>query len=64
MAAFFYKQKLKPHLLHRRTILYVLAVLLLMGWALGAFYWGAGTWVHVVLILAIIALLFGLIQKA
>jgi hypothetical protein len=50
--------------LHLRTILYGLAVLLLIGWALGTFYWGAGTWVHVVLLMAIIALLFGIIQKA
>ncbi|WP_240040669.1 MULTISPECIES: lmo0937 family membrane protein [Chitinophagaceae] len=50
--------------MYKRTILYGLAVLLAVGWALGTFYWSAGTWVHVVLLLAIIALLFGVIQKA
>ncbi|RPD48898.1 lmo0937 family membrane protein [Paracnuella aquatica] len=55
---------IKLHPVYKRTILYGLAVLLAVGWALGTFYWSAGTWVHVVLLLAIIALLFGVIQKA
>ncbi|SHF93564.1 hypothetical protein SAMN05444008_114106 [Cnuella takakiae] len=47
-----------------RSLLYVLAVLLLVGWALGAFYWRAGGMIHLLFILAIIAFLFGIIRRS
>lgn len=47
-----------------RNILYIIAVLLVVGWVLGFFVWNGSGYVHILIILAIIALLFGLIRKA
>jgi len=47
-----------------RSILYIIAVVLLAGWLLGVFYWGASGLIHVLIILAIVFLLFGVIRKA
>ncbi len=44
-----------------RSILYLIAVILIVGWLLGAFVWTAGKLIHVLLILAVISLLLGLI---
>lgn len=46
-----------------RNWLYLLAVVLLIGWALGVFYWHAGGIIHMLIILAVIALLFGVIGR-
>jgi len=45
-----------------RSLLYVLAVILIIGWILGAFVWTAGKLIHILLILAVISLLLGLIR--
>lgn len=47
-----------------RTILYIIAILMLVGWLLGVFYWNAGGLIHIMIVLAVIFLLFGLIRKA
>ncbi|HEY0273283.1 MAG TPA: lmo0937 family membrane protein [Chitinophaga sp.] len=44
------------------TILYVIAVILLIGWALGFFMYSAGGIIHVLLVLAIIAILINVIR--
>jgi len=44
-----------------RDILYLLAVVLLVGWAFGFFYFSLGAFIHVLLVLAIISILFRLI---
>jgi len=44
------------------NLLYVLAIILLIGWAIGFFAFSAGGIIHVLLVLAIIAVLFRLIQ--
>jgi hypothetical protein len=41
--------------------LYIIAVVLLVGWLLGFFYFSLGQFIHVLLVLAIIAILFRLI---
>ncbi len=46
-----------------RSILYVIAVILIIGWLLGAFVWGAGQVIHILLVLAIVSLLLGLIRR-
>ena len=46
-----------------RNILYILAILLIIGWILGLFVWNAGSLIHLLIILAIISLLFGIIRK-
>lgn len=47
-----------------RSILYVIAVILIVGWLLGVFVYSAGGLIHVLIVLAVIALLLGLIRRA
>ena len=47
-----------------RSILYVIAVILVVGWLLGVFAYGAGGLIHILIVIAVIALLLGLIRKA
>ena len=55
---------LKSALPFMRSILYILAVILIIGWLLGVFYWSATGLIHILIVLAIIALLFGIIRRA
>ena len=43
-------------------LLYVLAVILIIGWILGAFVFSVGSIIHVLLVVAIIAILLRLIR--
>jgi len=43
------------------SILYLIAVLLIIGWVLGFFVFSAGSIIHVLLVLAVIAILLRLI---
>ena len=45
-----------------RSILYIIAVILLIGWAIGFFAYSAGGIIHVLLVIAIIAVLIGVIR--
>ncbi|HEY0680144.1 MAG TPA: lmo0937 family membrane protein [Chitinophagaceae bacterium] len=47
-----------------RSILYVLAVILVIGWLLGVFVYSAKGLIHILIVLAVVALLLGLIRKA
>jgi hypothetical protein len=47
-----------------RFLLYVIAVILLIGWALGVFVYGALGIIHVLIVLALISLLLGVIRRA
>lgn len=44
-----------------RSILYVIAVVLIIGWLLGVFVYSVSSLIHVLLVLAVISLIFGLI---
>jgi hypothetical protein len=44
------------------SLLYVIAVILLIAWAIGFFAYSAGGIIHVLLVIAIIAIIFRLIQ--
>jgi hypothetical protein len=44
------------------SILYILAVILIIGWLLGFFAFHAGGIIHVLLVLAVIAIVIRLIQ--
>jgi hypothetical protein len=44
--------------------IYVVAVLLLIGWVLGVFAWNAGWLIHILVVLAAIFLLLAIIQRA
>jgi hypothetical protein len=52
------------NIINMRSVLYIIAVLLLVGWVLGVFYWNATGLIHILIILAVISLLLGLIRRA
>jgi hypothetical protein len=47
-----------------RSLLYIIAVILIIGWAIGVFAYSATGIIHVLLVIAIIALLLGVIRRA
>jgi len=47
-----------------RSLLYIIAVILVIGWILGAFVYSAGGLIHILLVLAIISLILGVIRRA
>ncbi|MCC5937412.1 MAG: lmo0937 family membrane protein [Lunatimonas sp.] len=44
------------------NLLYLIAVILVIGWLLGAFVYSVGGLIHILLVLAIIAILFRIIS--
>jgi hypothetical protein len=44
------------------SLLYVIAVILVIAWALGFFVYSAGSLIHILLVIAIIAVVFRLIR--
>jgi len=46
------------------NILYVIAVILIIGWAIGFFGYHAGGIIHVLLVIAVIVLLLKVIRRA
>ncbi len=46
-----------------RSLLYIIAVILIIGWVLGAFVWQAGNIIYILLILAVVSFLLGVIRK-
>jgi len=46
-----------------RALLYLIAVICIIGWALGFFLYSAGAIIHLLLVLAVISLLLGIIRK-
>jgi len=46
-----------------RSILYIIAVILVIGWAIGVFAYSAGGIIHALLVIAVIAFLIGLIRS-
>ncbi|MEX6688960.1 lmo0937 family membrane protein [Danxiaibacter flavus] len=47
-----------------RSILYLIAVILVIGWLLGFFVYNATGLIHILIVLAVVSLLLGLIQRA
>ncbi|MGZ3776124.1 MAG: lmo0937 family membrane protein [Mucilaginibacter sp.] len=45
------------------SILYIVAVVLLIGWALGVFVYSLTGLIHTLLVIAIIAIILGLIRR-
>ncbi|CAN5172176.1 hypothetical protein BH23BAC1_BH23BAC1_38800 [soil metagenome] len=43
-------------------LLYIIAVILVIGWAIGFFAYSAGGLIHILLVIAVIAVLFRLIR--
>jgi hypothetical protein len=46
-----------------RSILYLIAIILVVGWVLGFFIGNAGSLIHILLVLAVISLLLGFIRR-
>ncbi|TRX01590.1 lmo0937 family membrane protein [Flavobacterium gawalongense] len=44
------------------NLLYTIAVILILFWAIGFFAYSAGSIIHILLVIAVIAILFKLIQ--
>ncbi|MCB2222160.1 MAG: lmo0937 family membrane protein [Bacteroidetes bacterium] len=44
------------------NLLYIVAVILIIGWAVGFFAYSAGSIIHILLVIALIAILFRLIK--
>lgn len=44
------------------SLLYIVAVILIIGWLLGLFVFNAGSIIHVLLVIAVIAILLRLIR--
>jgi hypothetical protein len=44
------------------NLLYIIAVILIIGWAIGFIGFGAGGLIHILLVIAVIAILFRIIQ--
>ncbi|MDB5122038.1 MAG: family rane protein [Mucilaginibacter sp.] len=47
-----------------RSLLYIIAVILIIGWAFGFFFYSAGGLIHVLLVIAIIAVILAVIRNA
>jgi hypothetical protein len=45
------------------SLLYTIAVILVIGWAIGVFFTSAGSLIHILLVIAIIAFLLGVIRR-
>jgi hypothetical protein len=46
-----------------RSLLYIIAVILVIGWAIGTFAYSAGGIIYVLLVLAIISFLWGILRR-
>ncbi len=47
-----------------RSLLYLIAVILIIGWLIGVFAYSVGGLIHILLILAVISILIGIIRRA
>ncbi|MES2555872.1 MAG: lmo0937 family membrane protein [Bacteroidota bacterium] len=45
-----------------RNLLYILALIIIIGWAIGFLGYSAGGLIHILLVIAIISILLGVIQ--
>lgn len=46
-----------------RSLLYIIAVILVIGWAIGNFAYAAGGLIHILLVIAIISFVWGLLRR-
>jgi hypothetical protein len=47
-----------------RALLFIIAVILVIGWAISVFAYSVGGLIHILLVIAAIALILGIIRKA
>jgi len=60
----FYPIDVKQKIVCMRSILYIIAVILIIGWLLGVFMYSATGLIHVLIVLAVISLLLAIIRRA
>jgi hypothetical protein len=46
-----------------RSLLYIIAVTLFLGWAVGFFIWRPGPLIHIMVVFAVVFLLLGITRK-
>lgn len=46
------------------SLLYLIAIILIIGWLLGVFVYSATGLIHVLIVLAVVSLLLGIIRRA
>jgi hypothetical protein len=46
-----------------RSLLYIVAVILVIGWLLGVFVYSVSGLIHILLVLAIVSILLGVIRR-
>jgi hypothetical protein len=46
-----------------RSLLYTIAVILIIGWLLGVFVYSVGGLIHILLVLAVISIILSLIRR-
>jgi len=63
MTYIYEKQNNKLKTSTMNSLLYIVAVILVIGWALGVFMYSVGGLIHVLLVIAIIAIILGLIRR-
>ncbi len=47
-----------------RSLLYIIAVILIIGWAFGFFVYNLGSLIHILLVIAVIAIILAVIRNA
>jgi uncharacterized membrane protein (DUF485 family) len=57
------RRKTFKNTLTMNSLLYVIAVILVIGWAVAFFFTTVGSLIHVLLVIAVIALLLGVIRR-
>ena len=57
-----WQQRRQTNIIIMGNILYIIAVVLLIGWVLGFFVYSAGSVIHVLLVIAIIAIVLQVIR--
>jgi hypothetical protein len=45
------------------SLLYIIAVVLVIGWAIGYFFMALGSLIHILLVIAVIAVLLNIIRR-
>ncbi|MEB0261622.1 MULTISPECIES: lmo0937 family membrane protein [unclassified Mucilaginibacter] len=45
------------------SLLYTIAVILIIGWAIGFFFTAVGSLIHVLLVIAVISVVLGIIRR-
>jgi len=52
---------LKPSTMN--SLLYIIAVILIVGWAIGVFFTAASSLIHILLVIAVIAIILNIVRR-